>query len=90
MTSASRNAFTASDVYVAYGDAHGGARLADWAQSEKLSAGFAAGSDALSVELPASVSAARYVRFFSVADGWSESAFIPETRVRKGLTILVR
>jgi len=85
-----RSGTAASDVYVAYGDAHGGARLADWAQSEKLSAGFSAGSDALSVELPASVSAARYVRFFSVADGWSESAFIPETRVRKGLTILVR
>jgi hypothetical protein len=44
----------------------------------------------LSVVLPASVSAPRYVRFFSVADGWSDSAYIPDTKVKNGMTIIFR
>jgi len=36
------------------------------------------------------VADAKYVRFLSVADGWSDSAYIPATKVAKGLTVIVR
>ena len=89
-TELTRTDSEASDVYVVYGDRHGGATLDGWEHSEKLSARFAAGDTSLSVTLPQPASAARYVRFFSVADGWSDSAYIPDTKAGAGLMIFVR
>ena len=89
-TELTRTGSEASDVYVVYGDRHGGATLDGWEHSEKLSARFAAGDTSLSVTLPQPASAARYVRFFSVADGWSDSAYIPDTKAGAGLMIFVR
>ena len=79
-----------SDVYVAYGDSHGGAIPADWEHFEKLPVGFGAEETSVALTLSPDVTSCAYVRFFSYADGWSDSAFIPETRIRKGLAIMVR
>lgn len=89
-TELTRMGSEASDVFVAYGEKHGGATLAGWEHSEKLSARFAAGDTSLSVDLPQPALETRYVRFFSVADGWSDSAYIPDTKVVKGMTIVLR
>lgn len=85
-----RTGSEASDVYVVYGDRHGGATLDGWEHSEKLLVRFAAGDTSLSVTVRQPASAARYVRFFSNADGWSDSAYIPDTKAGAGLMIFVR
>ena len=85
-----RTGTAASDVWVVSGDRHGGARLAGWAHAEKLSEGFAEGASSLSVEVNSSISKARYARFLSVADGWSDSTFAPELKQRKGLMLIVK
>ena len=79
-----------TEVYVAYGDSHGNAAPADWEHFEKLPVGFGAGETSLDLTLAANVTASTYVRLFTPADGWSDTAFIPETRVRKGLAIIVK
>lgn len=90
-TELTRMGSEASDVFVAYGEKHGGATLDGWEHSEKLAARFAAEDTSLSVTLPRAASEARYVRFFSVADGWSDSAYIPDTTaVAKGVMIFFR
>lgn len=86
-----RTAAAASDVYVAYGPTHGGADRAAWAHFEKLATGFAADQTALAVALPGLDEASfKYLRFYSVADGWSDSAYAPDTKRRLGLGIILR
>ena len=81
----------ASDVYVAYGPTHGGADRAAWAHFEKLATGFAADQTVLVVTLPGLDEASfKYLRFYSVADGWSDSAYAPDTKRRLGLGIILR
>ena len=81
----------ASDVYVAYGPTHGGADRSAWAHFEKLATGFAADQTVLVVTLPGLDEASfKYLRFYSVADGWSDSAYAPDTKRRLGLGIILR
>lgn len=85
-----RTGTEASDVYVAYGNCHGGATPGEWEHFEKVPSGFAAGQTSVDLTLGAGVSSYAYVRIFSQADGWSDSAFIPETKVRKGMMLFIR
>lgn len=86
-----RTETAASDVYVAYGPTHGGADRSAWAHFEKLATGFAADQTALAVTLPGiDETSFKYLRFYSVADGWSDSAYAPDTKRRLGLAVVVR
>ncbi len=86
----SRAGTVASDVYVAYGLRHGGAVPADWEHFEQLSAGFGAGETARDVSMRVDAAACRYVRFLSLADGWSDSVYIPGLKAKKGMMIVIR
>ena len=79
-----------SDVYVAYGMRHGGAVPSDWEHFEQMTAGFGAGETALDVSVRVDAAACRYVRFLSLADGWSDSVYVPGLKVKKGMSIVIR
>ena len=79
-----------TDLYVASGETHGGALSDGWSRFEKLDVGFAVGQTAAEIVLPASIATAKYVRFYTSADGWSESVYTPETKIKKGLILLFR
>ena len=86
-----RTGTAASDVYVAYGPTHGGADRSAWAHFERLATGFAADQAALAVTLPGiDETSFKYLRFYSVADGWSDSAYAPDTKRRLGLEVILR
>ena len=80
----------AADLFMAYGVKHGGADPAAWEHFEQLPEGFAV--DAASIEVNAGFGSApcRYVRFYSSADGWSDSVYLPDAKVVKGLVLIVQ
>ena len=80
----------ASDVYVAYGSSHGGADPAAWEHFELLPVGFGAGETSLDVSRRINAESCKYVRFLSLADGWSDSIYVPGLKIKKGLVLFVR
>ena len=49
-----------------------------------------AGETALNVSVRVDTAACRYVRFLSLADGWSDSVYIPGLKGKKGMMIIIR
>ncbi|MCR5752198.1 MAG: hypothetical protein K6G91_09555 [Kiritimatiellae bacterium] len=88
--SISRAGTAASDVYVAYGSSHGGADPAAWEHFELLPVGFGAGETSLDVSRRINAESCKYVRFLSLADGWSDSIYVPGLKIKKGLVLFVR
>ena len=87
---ATRTGTAASDVYVAYGASHGGANPSAWEHFEQLPAGFGADETTLNISQRIDREYCKYVRFLSLADGWSDSIYVPSLKAKQGFTIVVR
>ena len=84
-----REGTAASDIYVAYGSDYGDAEPSAWEHFAKLGVSFADGATSQAVSLTGiDSSAVKYVRFFSYEDGWSDSVYVPEVKVRNGTMII--
>ena len=84
-----REGTAASDIYVAYGSDYGDAEPSAWEHFVQLDVSFAAGATAQAVSVRGIDRAAvKYVRFFSYEDGWSDTAYVPDLKVRNGTLII--
>ena len=83
-----RSGSRAADIYAVWGVNYAGKIATDWESSQKVGS-FAADATSASVKVSPIDRTARYVRFYTSDGFWSETVYLPDLKVSRGLSIIL-